>query len=160
MEGETKTKERQEHQENIELQRLNEEEEIQDRFDRNDRDRGLETDLDGTHETDFGGRRVWQEPLNPDEFLRIRDEKKEKYLSEILKLAVRRDDAPDFVLKGGFVSRKNSNIMQRIEYNGKEIYYIERGEVKGYTNNRNRIEREDFDRQQETLKSSVEEANL
>ena len=80
---------------------------------------------DDKQETDFGGE-------DPDELLKVVDEKKEEYFRKVAKISLTRDIEPELLARTSFLFRKGTMTIQRIEYNNKKNYFIKNGELKAY----------------------------
>ena len=66
------------------------------------------------------------------ELFSVADGGKEELFNKIAGVPLTREMSPELFARTNFLHRKNTLTIQRIEYNGEKIYFIDRGELKAY----------------------------
>ena len=93
------------------------------------------------HRSDIGSREQELEETIEDQ-----ETKKEQIFEALFGFPLRRGDKyPDLFSQVDFVYRRGEKSVQRMKYNGKDIYHFVKGEKQKYSDNRNSYERKIFD---------------
>ena len=88
------------------------------------------------------------------------NEFKEKKFSEIFNVPLRSEMDLDFFQRTKFIPKKGGSNTAKLTYDGKEIYFIDGGEVKAYRDGRNQAEREAFDEKLEGKRNIIKNSNF
>ena len=144
-------------QENIPMREIKrqQEEEEEEQFNSPDRFEDAEDKLD--EQKTERRRSTWEPPTENQDFSKIPDEQKPNLFLKTAGLEITKDLAPELFERTEFIRRKNSMTIQRIEYNGEKIYFIERGELKAYareTGRQSRARRE-FDEKLGAVRDAI-----
>ena len=102
-------------------------------------------------------RSTWEPPTENQDFSKIPDEQKPNLFLKTAGLEITKDLDAELFERTEFFRRKNSMTIQRIEYNGEKIYFIERGELKAYareTGKQSRARRE-FDEKLGAVRDAI-----
>ena len=144
--------------ENIEMQNMNNEEREQDSEAAERQQQQQETDFGaGQQQQQQQQEEQQNSPGSIGELFQVADERKEELFNKVAGIPLTREMSPELFARTNFLHRKNTLTIQRIEYNGEKIYFIQNGELKPYareTGKQSRARRE-FDEKLGAVRDAI-----